>query len=55
MTGWHHANAARFRNRLARRAVFMAAIQSGESRQDAADRLGISDRTAGRYVAAERR
>jgi hypothetical protein len=51
MNRWHHANIARSRARMARRAVYICAIQCGEPRWKARQRLGIAERTARRYEA----
>jgi hypothetical protein len=50
---WVPATHARVATAIRRRAVLIAAIESGVPRYKAADRAGVSDRTARRYLSPQ--
>lgn len=52
--GWDHANDVRTIRRIQRRAVFLARVESGEPREQAASAVGIKARQARRYLAEAR-
>lgn len=52
--GWEYANDVRTVRRMQRRAVFLARVESGEPREQAAVTVGIKARQARRYLAEAR-